>query len=79
MFVCRNGKCVLVKTYLLTDLYQFFWNSLDLNQLTGVAAILNFPLPDIDDDEHEELPYEEEEEEPMHSNKNHEILDAVLG
>jgi protein pelota len=52
--------------------------SLDLNQLTGVAAILNFPLPDIDDEEEQE-PEEEVEEEPMHSNKNHEILDAVLG
>ncbi|CAO3570171.1 unnamed protein product [Mortierella alpina] len=57
----------------------------NLNQLTGVAAILNFPLPDIDDEDEEEeaagedIELDEDGLPPMHSNQNHEILDAVLG
>ncbi|KAF8948641.1 hypothetical protein BGZ47_003575 [Haplosporangium gracile] len=57
----------------------------NLNQLTGVAAILNFPLPDLDDDEEEEEVSEDDADldedglPRMHSNQNHDILDAVLG
>ena len=48
-----------------------------------MAAILNFPLPDLDDDEEEEVVPEDDTDEDglpaMHSNQNHDILDAVLG
>ena len=63
----------------------FSFDCIDLNQLTGVAAILNFPLPDLDDEEEEEHAPEENDDldedglPKMHSNQNHDILDAVLG
>lgn len=68
----------------MLNCYLFFLAT-DLNQLTGVAAILNFPLPDIDDEDEEEDAAGEDTEldedglPPMHSNRNHEMLDAVLG
>ncbi|KAG0285225.1 hypothetical protein BGZ98_005598 [Dissophora globulifera] len=57
----------------------------DLNRLTGVAAILTFPLPDVLEDEEEEkevvedAAMDEDGMPPMHSNQNHEVFDAVLG
>lgn len=50
-----------------------------------MAAILNFPLPDLDDEEEEEEVPEDDADldedglPRMHSNQNHDILDAVLG
>jgi len=49
-----------------------------------VAAILNFPLPDIDDEDGEEEAQEDQDMDedglpPMHSNQNHEVFDAILG
>lgn len=69
----------------LVKLTSFLYHPLtiDLNQLTGVAAILNFPLPDIDDEDGEEEEEEQDMDEdglpPMHSNQNREAFDAILG
>lgn len=49
-----------------------------------MAAILNFPLPDLDDEEEvEEVPEDDADLDEdglprMHSNLNRDILDAVL-
>jgi len=36
---------------------------LELSQITGVAAILRFPMPELEDDEEEDDDDEEDEEE----------------
>jgi hypothetical protein len=36
-------------------------NIIELNQLTGVAAILTFPLPDIEEEDEEEVADEKDD------------------
>ncbi|KAF9432832.1 hypothetical protein BGZ76_010262 [Entomortierella beljakovae] len=81
----RRQYIALVEAARASGAKVFVFSSLhvsgeNLNQLTGVAAILNFPLPDLDDGEEEDEENNMEvEEEPMHSNHNDEPFDAILG
>ncbi|KAG0232319.1 hypothetical protein BGW41_001894 [Actinomortierella wolfii] len=63
----ENARATGAKVFVFSSLHVSGEN---LNQLTGVAAILNFPLPDIDEDEEEDHAHDEEDD-GIQPNQNH--------
>ncbi|KAG0229313.1 hypothetical protein BGW42_001653 [Actinomortierella wolfii] len=63
----ENARATGAKVFVFSSLHVSGEN---LNQLTGVAAILNFPLPDIDEDEEEGHAHDEEDD-GIQPNQNH--------